>query len=124
MRNEAKFGKHAKHRNIQKGEDIPWNLKTNALLCTSHDQSFIKKIVSLPSKATLFRLTKNLKIKPGINDNIFEMLKVKVENFTKDDKLSILCVDEMSIKANLYYAIYTDKIIGVDGREKMYLSLL
>lgn len=68
----------------------------------------------LPSPVTLYRLTKNLNIKPGVNDSLFDMLKKKTDNFSNDDRLCILCFDEMAIKANLFYGTASDSIIGLE----------
>lgn len=67
----------------------------------------------LPSHKTLFKLLKTHKIKPGlVNPQLFETLKIKVQSFNAKSKYCILCVDEMAIKANLFYNRTTDNVIG------------
>jgi hypothetical protein len=68
----------------------------------------------LPSPTTLMKLVNNLKAGPGLNSpELFKMLQMKTDNFSDDDKYCTLCVDEMSIKANLFYARQSDTILKV-----------
>lgn len=58
----------------------------------------------LPSPTTLLKLIKNVSPVPGLdNPQLFEMLKMKVDNFPIEEKQCVLCMDEMSLKANLFY---------------------
>lgn len=51
------------------------------------------------------------------------MIKEKIVNFTLQDRLCVICIDEMSLKANLYYNISRDEVIGFQdlGHEKKFL---
>jgi hypothetical protein len=54
----------------------------------------------LPTPTTLLKLVKNIKMVSGINNpELFKMLHMKIRNFSQEDKLCVLCVDEMAIKA-------------------------
>jgi hypothetical protein len=69
----------------------------------------------LPSPTTLMKLVNNLKAGPGLNSpELFKMLQMKTDNFSDDDKYCTLCLDEMSIKANLFYARQSDTIVGLE----------
>lgn len=69
----------------------------------------------LPSPKTLLKLVKNLKMGVGVNNpELFKMLHMKIRNFSEEDKLCLLCVDEMAIKANLFYGTGSDSIIGLE----------
>lgn len=51
------------------------------------------------------------------------MIKKKIVNFTSLDKLCVICIDEFALKANLYYNISRDEVIGFEniGYEKKFL---
>lgn len=72
----------------------------------------LQSIFSLPSKATLNRLTANISITSGINESIFHLLSVKTVNMTDSEKYCMVCFDEMAIKCNLFYNTKNDEIIG------------
>lgn len=79
---------------------------------------FLKKIFRLPSKCTLSLITRNWQYSPGINNNLFEALKIKIKNFTEMERHVTLCIDEIQIKPFLFYNISTDEIIGFDNNKK------
>lgn len=83
----------------------------------------LHKELLLPSPRTLQRSIESLQISPGLNDIIFDMIKKKVVQFTPLDRLCIICMDEVSLKANLYYNISRDEIIGLEdhGHKKKFL---
>lgn len=47
------------------------------------------------------------------NPQLFEILKRKVNCFDEKSKYCIICIDEMSIKAHLFYNSGTDCVIGL-----------
>ncbi|KAJ3634715.1 hypothetical protein MTP99_007661 [Tenebrio molitor] len=49
-----------------------------------------------------------------LNEVVLNTLKLKVDTFQQEDKLCMLCVDEMSIKANMFYNIGLDSVIGLE----------
>lgn len=73
---------------------------------------FLSKTLQLPSKSTLYRITSKWEISAGFNDFIFNALKLKVDSLEDNAKDCVICVDEMSIKSNLFYNISKDEIIG------------
>lgn len=74
----------------------------------------LSKIIRLPSKATLRRVTQNWKIYPGFNDFVFKILDLKVSVMPKKSKDCILTIDEMPIKSNLFYNLSKDIITGFE----------
>lgn len=56
----------------------------------------------------------------------FQILKIKTETLKEIDKYCILCLDEMSLKAHLFYNSTRDKIIGFEdvGLDNMYTEQL
>lgn len=77
----------------------------------------------LPSPRTLQRSIESLQIPSGFHDCIFEMIKKRIVNFTSLNKLCIICIDEVALKANLYYNINRDEVIGSEnlGYKKKFL---
>lgn len=59
-------------------------------------------------------MTSRLIFGPGVHESFFNMLQAKVAGFNVLDKYCTLCFDEMSIKANLFYDIGKDAIIGFE----------
>lgn len=80
----------------------------------------LQKDLALPSVRTLQRLTETWHMKPGINSNIFKVLSMKLKSLPPLERHCILCVDEMSLKAHLFYNISQDTIVGFEdtGSEK------
>ncbi|CAH1284744.1 unnamed protein product [Diabrotica balteata] len=74
----------------------------------------LMKLFYLPNPRTLRRYTEEIKIKPGINENIIQMITLKVSNFSEQDKMCVLCFDEMAIKANLLYNRGSDEVVGIE----------
>lgn len=71
-------------------------------------------VFCLPTSRTLERMIEGLRIPPGVHDIIFNILKTKTAHFDNVDKLCIMCIDEASIKANLFYNINLDEVIGFE----------
>jgi len=46
----------------------------------------------------------------GLQDNIFEILKIKTETFQYINKYCAICIDEMSLKTHLFYNIARDRV--------------
>lgn len=64
----------------------------------------------LPSVSTLRKFTQHYYIDPGLQDNIFQMLKTKVDLLEEINKYCIICMDERSLKTHLFYNITRDKV--------------
>lgn len=81
----------------------------------------LKKEFALPSIRSLQIFTQTWQIKPGINNNIFDVLSVKLNSLPPLERHCILCIDEMSLKAHLFYNVSQDEIIGFEdtGNEKL-----
>lgn len=68
-----------------------------------------------PSVSTLHRMTQKIKLGPGLNDFIFKNLETKMEGKSNLERMCILAMDEVSLKAHLYYDVGTDEIIGLQN---------
>lgn len=81
----------------------------------------LKKEIALPSIRTLQLFTQTWQIKPGINVKIFDILAIKLYSLPLLERHCILCIDEMSLKAHLFYNVSQDQIIGFEdtGNEKL-----
>lgn len=75
--------------------------------------SYLSKMLTLPTKRCLQRLTSQLPCKPGLDNQIIDKaLEIKTKTMLDQDKHCILCIDEMSLKSNLFYETGCDKIVG------------
>jgi len=82
------------------------------------------KLFCLSSCTTLKRFTQNCYINPGLQENVFQILKFKIDALSELNKYCVLSIDEMSLKIHLFYNI-TDKVIGFeDIRYSQNCSLL
>lgn len=118
----AKFVKvQAKLHGVKKyGERYPLFLKRLGLsinYISPRAYRLLRTIFRLPSISTLNDLTTNWQYSPGLNPKLFNMLKIKLNNFSDMSKNCVLCFDEICIKSNLYYNKGTDEIIGFDNNE-------
>lgn len=71
----------------------------------------------MPTNSTNFvKSYRGFNIEPGMNnDEIFNILKMKIENFSEDIRQCMLCFDETAIKANLFYNYSSkDLVIGFE----------
>lgn len=84
------------------------------------------KLFCLPHPITLKRFTNTIYLTPGIQNVAFQILKIKIETLKEIDKYCILCLDEMSLKAYLFYNSTRDKVIGFEdvGLDNMYTEQL
>lgn len=72
------------------------------------------KLLYMSSKRNLQRMTKYLVSKAGLNnDEVYEILKIKVGAMSGQDKNCSICIDEISIKSDLFFDISKDDIIGL-----------
>lgn len=79
---------------------------------------FLRTIFKLPSIETLNAITREWSHSEGLNDNLFNAIKIRVDRLEAMDRHVSLCVDEMSIKPNLFYNIKTDDIVGFNIKNK------
>lgn len=72
----------------------------------------IKEPFLLPSTRTLTKITETWPSNPGINEICLSILKQKSEQLTNFSKHCVICLDEMSLKANLFYDKKSGQIVG------------
>ncbi|KYN04756.1 THAP domain-containing protein 9 [Cyphomyrmex costatus] len=72
------------------------------------------------SSPTFHRFTKSLHLIPGVQYTVFEMLKIKVEALSEIYNYCIIRFDEMSLKANLFYNLTRDKVIGFENKRGIF----
>lgn len=75
--------------------------------------SFLRTVFCLPMYRSLCRYIEKTRFVPGINTSLFEFLKLKVAKM-QPDKVCVLCVDEMTLKAHLFYNCSRDIVIGFE----------
>lgn len=74
----------------------------------------LAKKFCLPSYRTLLRHIQHIKLSPGLNESMLKILKLKADNFSDLNKHCVLCVDEMAIKANVFYNSGKDEVTGLE----------
>ncbi|KAL0120528.1 hypothetical protein PUN28_008330 [Cardiocondyla obscurior] len=74
----------------------------------------------LPTVRQLWRHIRNWDMPPGLNDNVFNALRLKIKSLTSQERYCSLCVNEMRLKPHLFYNLSRDRIIGFHntGTEK------
>ena len=74
----------------------------------------LSKLFILPSKTSLWRYISKMPAATGISQGALNIIKKKVDHMRENEKLCNLCMDEISLKTNLFYDIANDKIIGLE----------
>ena len=74
----------------------------------------MQKYFILPTPRLLRHKIENFHFPPGLHQIVMEYFKVQIASFNDLDKLCILCMDEASLKANLFYDISSDEVIGLE----------
>ena len=80
---------------------------------------FLSKTVCLPSKSTLAMMY--LPMATKLNQQMWDVLTTTIKHMSPSQKECVLCMDEMSLKLNLFYNTKEDKILGlheIDGQQK------
>jgi len=72
----------------------------------------LRTIFHLPTKRSLNRYIQNISFDIGLNENLFN-LSMYINNLEELDKYCVLCIDEMALKAHLFYDIGKDKVVGL-----------
>ena len=100
------------HKKKKKGRRYNAEIKSLALCIfyiSGSAYSIIAKLFDLPSKPTLVRWLHGIEVHPGINQQMLAALKLKVYKMDKNARKCILCMDEMSLKSNVFYDTKSDK---------------
>jgi len=81
---------------------------------------YLSKILKLPSKASINRWLKTVRVEPGINWYMIKLLEAKMKHFSDVDRQCVLLMDEMSLKKGLRYCKMRDLVVGYvdDGTER------
>jgi len=74
--------------------------------------NFLRRSYNLPSLRTLKKVIRQNNMKPGLNDFVFNFIKLKVSSFKLNALDCVLYVDQMSLQTYLYYNISQDSIVG------------
>lgn len=52
---------------------------------------------------------------PGLNEEAMKVIETKVRVMNEHGRLCSLCLDEMSLKTNLFYDNYSDEVVGFEN---------
>jgi hypothetical protein len=75
---------------------------------------FLAKQFTLPTRSSLQRWLSGMNFEPGVCDSVISCLRSKVKTMSSTDRLSVLCIDEMAIKASLDYDSGRDVVDGFE----------
>jgi hypothetical protein len=75
---------------------------------------FLAKQFTLPTRSSLQRWLSGMNFEPGVCDSVISCLRTKVKTMSSTDRLSVLCIDEMAIKASLDYNSGRDVVDGFE----------
>jgi len=76
--------------------------------------SLLSKFMIMPSKSSLCMWVQGVCIHPGLSNHMCSILRCRFSSLSNLHKLAVLCIDEMSIKRNLFYCTSTDDIKGFE----------
>lgn len=81
---------------------------------------FYRPLCLLPTVRQLWRHIRNWDMPPGLNDNVFNALRLKIKSLPPTERHCSLCVNEMQLRPHLFYNLSRDRIIGFHdtGTEK------
>ena len=74
----------------------------------------LSKLFILPTKSSLRRYISRMPAATGISQGALNIIKKKLDSMNELEKLCTLCMDEVSLKTNLYYDITKDMIVGLE----------
>ncbi|XP_072016244.1 uncharacterized protein [Amphiura filiformis] len=75
---------------------------------------FLRKSFILPNKRTISNWLKDVQFKAGFNEDIFDVLREKVEKMKQEERVCCLLLDEVSLKEGLSYDRAEDGVEGVE----------
>lgn len=108
-KSSRKVGRHA---NRWENEEVRKALQLKFSCGRTGYETLLKQDYPLPSIRTLYRRTEHIKFEPGPLDEVFEMLKVKVETMSDLEKFCTVTLDEMKIKEGYLQDPSTGKCYG------------
>ena len=74
----------------------------------------LSKLFILPTKTSLRHYISKLPATPGFSQGALNVIMSKVSHMNEQEKICTLCMDEISLKTNLFYDIPGDKIVGLE----------
>ena len=102
-KNKMTIKKGKKRKRGQKGnrwtnEEIRKALQIKIACGQSGYNVLLQQGYELPSISTLYKHTEHFSFKPGILDEVFQMLEVKVKDMNLHERKCVLTLDEMTLK--------------------------
>lgn len=89
-----------------------WIAVNIMVACGISGYNLMRQLLPLPSPTTIHLLLKSYKTDPGINEKNIEMLKLKVNPQSYNDKCTYILIDEVSLRKGLAYHQTKDTIFG------------
>ncbi|XP_011696724.1 PREDICTED: uncharacterized protein LOC105455228 isoform X2 [Wasmannia auropunctata] len=73
---------------------------------------FYRPLCQLPTVRQLWRHIRNWDMPPGLNDNVFNALRLKLRSLPPAERHCSLSVNEMQLRPHLFYNLTRDRIVG------------
>jgi hypothetical protein len=105
------------HSKKKKGRRYSPQLKSLAISiyhASGKAYRMLSKLFILPTKTSLRHYISKLPATPGFSQGALNIIKSKVSHMNEQEKICTLCMDEISLKTNLFYDIPGDKIVGLE----------
>lgn len=84
------------------------------LACGKVGYNFIRQMLPLPCLNTVRTAMNNLQRQPGIHTSLLKLVKMKYNLKTKQEKLCVILIDEMSLKKGFTYDQHTGSFVGLE----------
>ena len=84
---------------------------------------FLRTVLILPCIATIRKMLDNMPIGSGLHETYFSALKFKGDQMDEMAKNCLICLDEVSIKDNMYFDRKSGLVIGVQDTGKQRVNL-
>lgn len=101
-----------KHPNARRYNDNQKSLSLSMYKQSPKKYRFLRRFLILPGKSTLGRHRAHLVFQSGIDPKLMAIIKLKVNELTEEQKLSVLCWDEVSLTPHIDYDSSRDIIEG------------
>ena len=105
------------HGKKKRGRRYSPELKSSAISifhASGKAYRLLSKLFILPSKSSLHRYISRMPNKTGISQGSLKIIEKKVLQMNLREKECTLCMDEISLKTNLFYSVPADKIVGLE----------
>jgi len=74
--------------------------------------NFLSGIFALPSKSSLCLWLQRMSVPPGFSNNVLRAVQLRVSELSERNRVCVLLMDEVAVKASLCYDMMNDVVVG------------